>query len=75
MSVFARTSDPVPRGTPKKSRVLVYRLSIKRLTKTHAAGCSNHVYPLPCSYPRDEVLQVVEELGLMSVMAETHHSR
>jgi hypothetical protein len=24
---------------------------------------------------RDEVLQVVEELRLMSVMAETHHSR
>eukprot|EP00964_Phaeocystis_antarctica_P105917 scaffold70899_cov39-Phaeocystis_antarctica.AAC.1 len=23
MSMFARTSDPVPRGTPKKPRVLV----------------------------------------------------
>jgi hypothetical protein len=29
MSMFARTSDPVPRGTPKKPRVLVWTFEQK----------------------------------------------
>eukprot|EP00964_Phaeocystis_antarctica_P042782 scaffold24533_cov48-Phaeocystis_antarctica.AAC.1 len=37
---LARTLEPVPRGTPKKLRVLVYTFE----KKTHAASCSKHVF-------------------------------
>ena len=52
MSMFARTSDPVPRGTPKRTASLSLDFRAKDLDGSKKDPCCKLLKsPLPCSHP------------------------